>query len=249
MSSYFNDINYILNDVIAGDKCTNWNAYDGNGTTKKLLKRHEGSQIPQSQTAFNNLVNAIQPGERIYITFSTKTNEEKGRGNVADAYSLYFVKPSSDSSAQVGAVAQTNNREDLINDRWTMELKYRDEIRDLKDELRRTKEAQEPKFIESLLANTLQDPQGPSKLLGMVGTLIGAIKGQPQMVAGVTPQTDNTTHSETNEAQGRLTAALTSLSQLEPEYIEVLEALNKFLSNPNNRGQYEMIKSALLNAN
>lgn len=248
MSAYISSLDYVLNNVIASKKLTNFNVYDTHTNNRRLIGTHEGNSPQSAQREFNDLISALIPGEKVYCIFSEKNREEKRAGNTKDDQTFYFVKQEANQGQAIGAQpqAQGANREDLINDRWTMELKYRDEIRDLKDELRRTKEAQEPKWYEALLANQLNKPNGAGELAALAGHFIGMVKGNPQ--AAIVNGTDTQPAHINTEVEGRVNAAITSLFQFDKEFLEVLEGLQRFTAKPENASTYNIIKQQLLNS-
>lgn len=252
MSAYISSLDYVLNNVIGSDKRTNFTVYDTHTNNRRLIGAHEGNSAQTTQREFTDLVNALMPGEKVYCIFSEKTREEKRGGNTKEDRTFYYVKQDANQGQAIGAQQQPQgtNREDLINDRWTMELKYRDEIRDLKDELRRTKEAQEPKWYEALLANQLSKPNGAGELAALAGHFVGMVKGNPQPTAPIVNGTQTPTQTAHNntEVEGRVSAAITSLFEYDPEFIEVLEGLKRFVKEPGNASTYQMIKQQLLNA-
>lgn len=248
MSAYISSLDYVLNNVIGSKKLTNFNAYDTHTNNRRLIGECEGNNVQAAQREFTDLYNALMPGEKMYCIFSEKTREQKSNGGVKDQ-TFYFVKADANQGQAIGAQAQPQgiNREDLINDRWAMELKYRDEIRDLKDELRRTKEAQEPKWYEALLANQLNKPNGAGELAALAGHFIGMVKGNPQGAAIVNGTDTQPAHINT-EVEGRVNAAITSLFQFDKEFLEVLEGLQRFTAKPENASTYNIIKQQLLNS-
>lgn len=248
MSAYISSLDYVLNNVIGSKKLTNFNAYDTHTNNRRLIGECEGNSVQATQREFTELYNALMPGEKMYCIFSEKSREQKSGGGVKDQ-TFYFVKADANQGQAIGAQAQPQgiNREDLINDRWAMELKYRDEIRDLKDELRRTKEAQEPKWYEQLLANQLSKPNGAGELAALAGHFIGMVKGNPQAAAIVNGTNTQPAHNNA-EVEGRISAAVTSLFEFDPDFVEVLEGLQRFTAKPENASTYNMIKQQLLNA-
>lgn len=251
------DLNYLIDVIIASDGYINWTARD-TSTAKKMLQRYEAKDVADSQAALERFVQSLEPGTRIDFTFSPLTAEEKSKGGVLSRndYNVRFIKRDNYGS-QVGSIAQPQqtNREDLLTERFMMELNYRDKIRNLEDQIKELKTAQAPSYTEALLGKIVNDPHGLDKIFALGAHLVNTIKGRPSQqplsqVAGHQPEpthTDTET-TETDQLEQRVQNALQGLAEVEPQIVEVLEGLNRYLHTEQGMDTYKMIKPMIMNA-